>query len=307
MEQTGTSESLIKLHLSVLIAGTTGLYGRLIELGGLALSCYRMALAALVLWVAFSLTRRLDRVKALDVWRLFVVGGALGIHWALFYASIKASNISIGVVCFTLVGFFTAFLEPWLTHGRISAREILVSGLTLVGVSLIFHLDTRYRTGILLGVASSLFGAIYTDSNKRLNGQTNYDSRTMVLYEMTGGTIVLGILTAAYGAAFGSERLLPTWGDMGWLGVCAVCSTIFLYLLQIQALKGVSAFTVNLTNNLEPIYSIVLAMVFFDEANELNATFACGLGLILLSVGIQTWSVVASARKARRKARYNIS
>lgn len=307
MEQTGTSESLIKLHLSVLIAGTTGLYGRLIELGGLALSCYRMALAALVLWVAFALTRRLDRVKALDVWRLFVVGGALGIHWALFYASIKASNISIGVVCFTLVGFFTAFLEPWLTHGRISAREILVSGLTLVGVSLIFHLDTRYRTGILLGVASSLFGAIYTVSNKRLNGKTDYDSRTMVLYEMTGGTIVLGILTAAYGAAFGSERLLPTWGDMGWLGVCAVCSTIFLYLLQIQALKGVSAFTVNLTNNLEPIYSIVLAMVFFDEANELNATFACGLGLILLSVGIQTWSVVASARKARRKARYNIS
>ena len=187
------------------------------------------------------------------------------------------------------------------------AREILVSGLTLVGVSLIFHLDTRYRTGILLGVASSLFGAIYTVSNKRLNGKTDYDSRTMVLYEMTGGTIVLGILTAAYGAAFGSERLLPTWGDMGWLGVCAVCSTIFLYLLQIQALKGVSAFTVNLTNNLEPIYSIVLAMVFFDEANELNATFACGLGLILLSVGIQTWSVVASARKARRKARYNIS
>lgn len=307
MEQTGTSESLIKLHLSVLIAGTTGLYGRLIELGGLALSCYRMALAALVLWVAFALTRRLDRVKALDVWRLFVVGGALGIHWALFYASIKASNISIGVVCFTLVGFFTAFLEPWLTHGRISAREILVSCLTLVGVSLIFHLDTRYRTGILLGVASSLFGAIYTVSNKRLNGKTDYDSRTMVLYEMTGGTIVLGILTAAYGAAFGSERLLPTWGDMGWLGVCAVCSTIFLYLLQIQALKGVSAFTVNLTNNLEPIYSIVLAMVFFDEANELNATFACGLGLILLSVGIQTWSVVASARKARRKARYNIS
>lgn len=307
MERTGTSESLIKLHISVLIAGTTGLYGRLIELGGLALSCYRMALAALVLWVAFALTRRLEHVKALDVWRLFVVGGALGIHWALFYASIKASNISIGVVCFTLVGFFTAFLEPWLTHGRISAREILVSGLTLVGVSLIFHLDTRYRTGILLGVASSLFGAIYTVSNKRLNGKTDYDSRTMVLYEMTGGTIVLGILTAAYGAAFGSERLLPTWGDMGWLGVCAVCSTIFLYLLQIQALKGVSAFTVNLTNNLEPIYSIVLAMVFFDEANELNATFACGLGLILLSVGIQTWSVVASARKARRKARYNIS
>lgn len=307
MEQTGTSESLIKLHLSVLIAGTTGLYGRIVELNGLALSCYRMALAALIMWVAFAMCRKIESVRRADVWRMFLVGGALGIHWALFYASIQASNISIGVVCFTLVGFFTAFLEPWLTHGKVSMREVLVSGIALLGVSLIFHLDTRYRTGILLGVASSLFGAIYTVSNKRLNGRMEYGSHTMLLYEMTGGTMVLALLTSIFGVSFGVEDLIPSLGDMGWLVVCAVCSTIFLYLLQIQALRGVSAFTVNLTNNLEPVYSIILAILFFDEAKELNISFVCGLALILLSVGLQTWIVLSASRKAKRNARYHIS
>ncbi len=307
MEQTGTSESLIKLHLSVLIAGTTGLYGRIINLNGLALSCYRMALAAIILWVAFALTQRLQHVRRTDVMRMFMVGGALGIHWALFYASIQASNISIGVVCFTLVGFFTAFLEPWLTHGKISLREVLVSSIALLGVSLIFHLDTRYRTGILLGVASSLFGAIYTVSNKRLNNQINYGSHTFLIYEMTGGTVALCILTAIFGLCFGGDNLTPSTADMGWLVVCAVCSTIFLYLLQLQALRGVSAFTVNLTNNLEPVYSIILAILFFDEAKELNLSFVCGLALILLSVGLQTYSVMTAARKAKRNARYHIS
>lgn len=305
MERGGTREALTKLHLSVIIAGTTGLYGRLISLGGLALSWYRMLIAAAVLWVAFWAMGRLESVRRCDVRRMFAVGAMLGIHWVLFYASIKASNISIGVVCFTLVGFFTAFLEPWLTHGRISAREVMVSGLTLVGVALIFHLDTRYREGICLGVASSLFGAIYTVSNKRLNGSMSYKSTTVLLHEMTGGALCLTALVPVFALANPGMALAPSATDAGWLAACAIGSTIFLYLLQLQALKSVSAFTVNLTNNLEPVYSIILAMLFFGEAKELNASFVCGLCLILLSVGIQTLSVVRASRRRRKLARYD--
>lgn len=300
-----TREALIKLHLSVIIAGTTGLYGRLISLGGLALSWYRMLIAAGALWVAFGAMGLLERASRRDVWRMFTVGAMLAIHWVLFYASIKASNISIGVVCFTLVGFFTAFLEPWLTHGRISAREVMVSGLTLVGVALIFHMDTRYREGICLGVASSLFGAIYTVSNKRLNGSVSYKSTTVLLHEMTGGALALTALVPIFALADSGMALLPSATDAAWLVACAIGSTIFLYLLQLQALKSVSAFTVNLTNNLEPIYSIILAMLFFGEAKELNASFVCGLCLILLSVGIQTLAVVRASRKRRKLARYD--
>ena len=76
----------------------------------------------------------------------------------------------------------------------------------------------------------------------------------------------------------------------GLILLASVC-TIGLYLLQIQVLKVVSAFTVNLTYNLEPVYSIILAMLFFHEARELNGAFYIGLGLIVLSVLLQTFAV----------------
>jgi drug/metabolite transporter (DMT)-like permease len=77
-----------------------------------------------------------------------------------------------------------------------------------------------------------------------------------------------------------------------YLLLLALVCTIGLYLLQIQVLKQVSAFTVNLSYNLEPVYSIILAMLFFGEAKELNFAFYAGLGLILLSVLLQTWEAI---------------
>ena len=77
-----------------------------------------------------------------------------------------------------------------------------------------------------------------------------------------------------------------------WASFC----TIGLYLLQIQVLNRISAFTVNLSYNLEPLYSILLAMLFFHEAQELNTSFYLGLGLILLSVLLQTYHVLHTNR-----------
>ena len=69
------------------------------------------------------------------------------------------------------------------------------------------------------------------------------------------------------------------------------------YILQIQVLKVISAFTVNLSYNLEPIYSIIGAMLIFQEAKDLNFSFYLGLGLIVLSVVLQTLNVLSQHRK----------
>ena len=61
-----------------------------------------------------------------------------------------------------------------------------------------------------------------------------------------------------------------------------------MFLLQIQALRYISAFTVNLSFNLEPVYSIILAIIIFHELNELNISFFAGLTLICASVVLQS-------------------
>ena len=59
-------------------------------------------------------------------------------------------------------------------------------------------------------------------------------------------------------------------------------------MLQIIVLRKLSAFTVNLTYNLEPCYTILIAFIAFGEARELNASFYIGITLVILSVVLQS-------------------
>ena len=276
-EMTNMKEAFFKLHLSVLLAGATGIFGRLISLNEGLLVWYRMLLAGLLFALLSAVRRRFPRIGWKEVFKIGGIGILLGLHWVFFYGSIKASNISIGVVCFSLV-----------SH-RISVKEVLFSLLTLLGIALIFHLDTRYRQGILLGITSSVLAALFTITNKKV--AAGHDASTMLLYEMSGGFVGLSCLLPFYLRYFPVETIFPDVSDLIYLILLASVCTIGLYLLQIQVLKVVSAFTVNLTYNLEPVYSIILAMLFFHEARELNGAFYIGLGLIVLSVLLQTFAV----------------
>ena len=94
-----------------------------------------------------------------------------------------------------------------------------------------------------------------------------------------------------------ADTIVPSAADWGSLLVLASLCTVCLYILQIQVLKKVSAFTFNLTYNLEPIYSIILAMIIFGEAKDLNFSFYTGLGLIFLSVALQTYRIIGEMKK----------
>jgi len=117
---------------------------------------------------------------------------------------------------------------------------------------------------------------------------SRHASTTMLLYQMTGGFLFLSLAAPAYLAVFPDVPLLPGGWDFFYLFLLSSICTIGLFLLQIQALRSISAFTVNLSFNLEPVYSIALAMLLFGEANELNAAFFIGLALICASVLLQT-------------------
>ena len=287
-------EAFAKLHLSILIAGTTGIFGKLITLNEGLLVWYRMLFASLIFGAILWFGKKLQTVDWKEALKIGGVGLLLGLHWVFFYGSIKASNISIGVVCFSTVSFFTAFLEPLILHRKISIKEILFSLLTLFGIILIFHFDTRYRLGIGLGVISSGICALFTITNKKI-GQ-NHPTNTLLLHEMLGGFIGLSCLLPFYLHYFPVATIIPDGTNLAYLLILASVCTIGLYTLQIQVLKVISAFTVNLSYNLEPVYSIILAILFFHEARELNTPFYIGVAIIILSVILQTLSVTREKR-----------
>jgi drug/metabolite transporter (DMT)-like permease len=291
------------LHLSVFIAGFTGVLGRLITLDSAILVWWRMAAAALIMWIYLRIveTRRatsLQRYKFRDILQMGGVGMLLCLHWVFFYASIKASNVSIGVVCFSLVGFFTALFEPIINKHKFSGREFLFSLLTILGIYLIFQFDARYRLGIVLGVISSALYALFAITNQRVG--KHYEAKNMLLWEMVGGLIGLTCLLPLYNMFIPIGRLYPVGMDYAYLAFMVVICTIGLCLLQIIVLQKIPAFTVNLTYNLEPVYSIILSMFIFSEYKELNFSFCIGIALIIISVVLQTLSEIKFHRYLKK-------
>lgn len=282
-------QAFFRLHVSVLLAGFTGVLGKLIQISEGMLVWYRTGITALLFTALLLAFGRFERIGLRDFLKVGGVGVLLCLHWIFFYGSIKASNISIGVICFALIGFFTALLEPLVLHRRLSGRELLFSLLSLAGVALIFSFDTRYRLGIGLGVISSLLAALFTTVNKRVCAQ--YPTRLLLLYQMVGGFLFLSCFLPFYIHYFDITYIIPHASDLFWLLCLVVFCTIIMNFLQLQALHAISAFTVNLTYNLEPVYSIIIAIAFMGEARELGPSFYGGLSLILLSVALQTWSV----------------
>ena len=293
---TETRKGFIQLHLSVMLAGFTGLFGRLITLNEVDIVWYRMLFTSAILLVFTGIPR--------VGWRKFVqlcgCGALLGIHWILFYGSIKASNVSIGVICFSLIGFFTAVFEPMINRRRVSWVELLFSLITVAGVLCIFSFDARYRYGIAIGVVSSAVCALYAICNKRVS--VGVRSRTVLMYQMSGGLMVVSAVIPVYLLFFPSEQpvmVVPDGSNL-WLMLChSLFCTVAMYLLQIQALKRLSAFTVNLTYNLEPCYTIALAFLLFGEGREINFSFYLGIALIVVSVLLQTVRAIGSKKIGR--------
>lgn len=288
-------KAFLQLHIAVLLAGFTGILGRLITLNEGLLVWYRLLITVITLWILFFITRKIKRISFGELMRIVGVGFIAAMHWVTFYGSIKYANVSVALVCFSAIGFFTALLEPLLLRKRFSWQEILLGLMVMAGIYLIFHFDPKYKTGIIIGIISALLAALFPIFNKGF--LEKHSPETVTLYELTGGLITLSLLMPFYLKMFGADHYLPTLPDFLWLLVLAWFCTVLAFQLSMNSLRKISAFTVNLSYNLEPLYGIALAFLVYHEDQYLGPSFYAGLGLILLSVVLQSLRVYRQRNK----------
>lgn len=289
-------KAFLQLHGAVLLAGFTGILGRLITLNEGLLVWYRLLFTSLTLWVLFFFRKKLQRVSFGEIMKITGVGAIAALHWVTFYGSIKYANVSVALVCFSAIGFFTAIFEPLIVRKKLNWTELLLGLIAIVGISLIFHFDPQYKTGIIVGLISALLGSIFPICNRQL--LQKHSTETVTLYELSGGFLFLSVLLPFYLQYFPADHILPTLSDLGWLLVLAWFCTVLAFNLSMNALRKISAFTVNLTYNLEPLYGIALAFVVYREDKLLTGAFYIGLLFIVLSVLLQTWLVYREHKKA---------
>jgi len=282
-------KAFIQLHIAVFLAGFTAILGKLIGLNEGLLVWYRLLITVVTLAFLLFFKKQLERIPLKDAFQILAVGIIVAIHWVTFYGSVKYGNVSIAVVCLSASGFFTSFFEPVIFKRAIVGIEILLSLVAIAGIYIIFDFHPQYKTGIVFGVISAIGSSLFPIFNKKL--LVRFSPSTLTLYELGGGLLALTVLVPLYLLQFPAGYYFPTTMDWVWLMVLACVCTVLCFDLQLNALKKISPFTANIAYNMEPVYGIILAFIFFHENKLLDIYFYLGVGLILLSVVLQTTRV----------------
>ncbi len=277
--------AFIKLHTAILLAGFTAILGKLISLNEAALVWWRLLLSVLGLLLLFLFLKKSLVASKAQVPKLLGIGALVGIHWLCFFGSVKYGNVSIALVTFSASGFFSALLEPFIARRPWRPVELLLGLICMGGIYVIFHFDSKYKIGIVLGVVAASLSALFSILNKTMvNAKT--DGLSMTLWEMVGALIALSLVMPFY-LLKGQHIFMPMGFDWLWLLILSLVCTVWAFFLQLQALQYISAVTLNLSYNLEPVYGILLAFLVFGENKYLQPGFYVGLALIAVAVMIQ--------------------
>ena len=298
MSNRDTTRALWQIHLCVLLWGFTAILGKLITLPALPLVWWRMLIVVVALALVPRVWRGVRAMPARTRWAYAGIGALVALHWLTFYGAIKLSNASVAATCIAFATPMTALVEPLLTRQRFQPRDLLLGLASLPGIWLVVGgVPAGMHAGIVAGVVSALFVALFGTLNKRM--VDGGDPLTVTALELGAGTLTLTLLAPVMPllvpAFAGPLLLVPTGMDAFWLVVLALACTLFPFALCLVALRHLSAFTAQLSVNLEPIYAIVLAAILFGEQQELSGKFYAGVAIILGVVFAQ--GLLAGRRK----------
>lgn len=275
----------ILMHAIVLAFGFTGILGKLIQLDFFQIVFHRMWIASvsLLLFLVFS-GRKFAIRNPKVLLKVLGVGAVVLLHWLTFFKAIQVSTASIAVLCMATTALHVSWLEPLVMRRKFSKLEFFL-GLAVIGgvIAGTNNLDATQLTGMLWGLFSALLSAFFVVFNAYLNQVEKLSSSSITLYEMLGGSAMLLIGLSLSGKVEASFFKM-NWADFGWLLFLGVVCTSLAFLLMIDIIEKIGAYTATLSINLEPVYSILLAVPILAENEILGTNFYLGSLFIIAIV-----------------------
>lgn len=291
----------LQLHTAIFLFGFTGILGRVIGEEGISgplLVWYRLILTLITLLFVPKIFSKIREIPVASRWRIVGIGVLVCLHWVTFYTAIQVSNVSLSLSCLAATPFFVAFLEPLIFKRKIEITEILLGAIVIVGFVFVFGFSLQYKLGIIFGLLSALFAAIFSVLNKGI--VSKYDTYAIMAIEFWAGLILLTLTAPIHLHYFPVAHLIPqTFTAWGSLIVLVLLCTTFAYTLSLLSLRHISAFTASLSINLEPVYGIIMAYFWFHENQELNAGFYVGILIILSAVFVHAFLKIRLSQKLK--------
>jgi drug/metabolite transporter (DMT)-like permease len=271
----------LHLHFIVFIWGFTAILGALISIDAIPLVWYRMLLAT-----GFVLMIVLYRKESLKIpWKTIAkfcaVGFIIALHWLAFFSAIKVSNVSVTLAVMSTGAFFASFLEPIMYRRKVKGYEVFFGLIVVIGLYVIFKFESNYFLGILLALASSFLGALFSVFNGKF--VEKHSPSVITFYELLAGVFCITVFLFFKGS-FTPSFFKLTSDDWLYLIILASFCTAYAFIASVHVMKWISPYTVMLTTNMEPVYGILLALVILGDNEYMSPQFYYGALIIFITV-----------------------
>jgi drug/metabolite transporter (DMT)-like permease len=273
------------MHFVILIFGFTGILGKLITIEAIPLVFWRTLIGGGAIYVWLKMRRKVSKKSTSDILKMGGIGLLVAIHWITFFASIKISNVSVALTMLATSPMFIGFLEPLIFKRKIDWRELTVAAVVLVGVGTIFSFNTTYHEGMILGIISAFFASLFATLNGVLI--KTHDASNISLVELLTASAAIFILLFFTGEV-NWELFVLSSQDWFWITILALVATSFAFIAFTSVMKVLTPFTTSVAINLEPIYSIILAVMIFGEEEIMGTRFYIGASIIIGAVMLNT-------------------
>lgn len=264
------------MHLIIFTWGFTGILGKLIHLEFYQIVFFRVLIAGVSLLAFLLLINKKIRIKERSsILKVIGVGVIVAAHWLTFYKSIQVSTVSLAVLCLSTTTLHVSWLEPLVMKRKFSWIEFILGLLVIGGIAFVSGtIDASQHEGLFWGLLSALLAAFFSVFNFRLN-KDGIPSSSITVYEMFTGTIIIFVWLLGIGKIDASFFEM-TWSDFGWLLFLGIVCTSAAFMLMIEVVNKIGAFSASLSINLEPVYTIILAILILQENQELSSNFYIG-------------------------------
>lgn len=271
------------MHVIIFVWGFTGILGKLIHLSPEVIVWYRIMIAVIgLIFILKYLNVPFKLARKQDLWKLIVVGIIVSLHWITFYKSISLSTASLGILCLSTTTLHVTWLEPIVMNRKFSWIEFLLGLVVIYGIYYVSgNFNSQQYEALAYGLVSALLAALFSVFNAKL--VETIPSTQISFYEMLVGAGFLTIVLFAMGK-LNASVLEMRWEDLAWLLFLGLICTSIAFIAMIDVVKRLGAFTVSLSINLEPVYTILLAIVILNENEVLGSKFYIGSLVIILVV-----------------------
>jgi drug/metabolite transporter (DMT)-like permease len=267
----------------------SGILVRLANVEPATAAIFRCAYALPALGLIAYLERRAYGPRPAAQVRLALLAGIfLALDLVIWHHTIGLVGAGLATVLGNTQVVIVAVLAWWILGERPPRRTLLALPVVLVGVLLISGVigtgayGTNPGLGVILGLAVGLAYAAFLLVLRR--GNADLLRPAGPLFE---ATLVSAFASLVIGLPLGEVDLVPTWPAHGWLLLLALTSQVVGWLIISVSLPRLPAALTSVILTLQPVASVLLAMLLLGEAPSAIQLLGAGtilVGLVLASL-----------------------